>query len=111
MWCGKVGPGLSGKSLGGVQCASFRSEVGRGGLHKEVTQLQKPNKNVRGIVKKAPGFCPPIKEGGKAKLCDAALKGLVIDRMCSSGWGGAAGWGLGQAAGRNQKGKKENHCP
>lgn len=31
----------------------------------------------------------------------------MIDRMCSSGWGGAAGWGLGQAAGRNQKEEKK----
>lgn len=73
--------------------------------------FRNPTKMSGALLKKAPGFCPPIKEGGKAKLCDAALKGLVIDRMCSSGWGGAAGWGLGQAAGRNQKGKKENHCP
>lgn len=46
------------------------------------------------------------KDGRKPKLCDAALKELVIDRMCSSGWGGAAGWGLTPAAGRNQKEEK-----
>lgn len=44
-------------------------------------------------------------------MCDAALKGLVIDRMCSSGWGGAAGWGLGRAVGRNQKEGKRKPIP
>lgn len=87
-----------------------RGEQGRPPLGVNLS-LIKPNKKVWGIVKKAPGFCPPIKEGGKPKLCDAALKGLVIDRMCSSGWGGAAGWGLGQAAGRNQKGETRKPLP
>lgn len=73
--------------------------------------IRNPTKMSGALLKRPQDSVRPFREGGKAKLCDAALKGLVIDRMCSSGWGGAAGWGLGQAAGRNQKGKKENHCP
>lgn len=52
VWCGVVRLGLAcpEKSLGGVQWASFRPEVGRGGLHKEVTPASETQQ-------KCPGHC------------------------------------------------------
>lgn len=106
-------PGRPGRTLGGADCESFGAEgEGEPPLATKLGFLNSAERSEELQERPgAPAFCLPAKDGRKPKLCDAALKGLVIDRMCSSGWGGAAGWGLGPAAGRNQKEEKRKPLP